>query len=76
MSQDASIERLLEELFEGGVTPEELCQDTPELLPQLAARWQKICRVNEVLDILFPPISEKLPQEPFNCDDLDRDATS
>ena len=32
---------LLEQMLDSGKTPEEVCRDCPELLPEVWARWQE-----------------------------------
>src|SRR5262249_39620626 len=36
-------------------TPEEACADDPELLRAVRPRWEKVRRVSDQLDALFPP---------------------
>jgi hypothetical protein len=54
MSVDPRVERLLEQLIDSEATPEEVCRDCPELLPEVRARWQRNCRVLAELDAMFP----------------------
>jgi hypothetical protein len=48
------MQRLLGELSDSGRTPEEVCADCPELLPEVRRRWQRMRRVAAQLDALFP----------------------
>jgi tetratricopeptide (TPR) repeat protein len=48
------VQQLLDEIFDSGSTPEEACEDCPELLPQVRQRWEQICAVEAELDELFP----------------------
>ncbi len=54
MADDSRIERLLEELFDGQATLEEVCGACPELLPAVRERWQRICRARAEIEALFP----------------------
>jgi eukaryotic-like serine/threonine-protein kinase len=47
------VQQLLDELLDSGCTPEEVCGDCPELLPEVR-RWQQMCAVEAELDALFP----------------------
>jgi serine/threonine-protein kinase len=37
---------LLEEMLDAGKTPEEVCRDCPDLLPEVRARWQEFCLID------------------------------
>ena len=37
---------LLEQMLESGKTPEELCHDCPELLPEVRQRWREFCVID------------------------------
>jgi serine/threonine-protein kinase len=54
MTDDRRLEQLLDALLNSQATPEEVCATCPELLPQVRARWQKLCRLWADLDALFP----------------------
>ena len=56
MSDDGRLSHLIDELLSSHATPEEVCASCPELLPQVRARWQKMCRLRADLDALFPPL--------------------
>jgi serine/threonine-protein kinase len=45
---------LLEEMLDSGKTPEEVCRDRPELLPEVRRHWDHYRRVNAAVDALFP----------------------
>src|SRR5690348_647450 len=69
MTDNPRVRQLLDELYESHATPEEVCRSCPELLPEVRARWQAVCRVRTELDALFPapgllPASASLPQVP------------
>jgi serine/threonine-protein kinase len=55
MTDKPSLQQLIGELHDSGGTPEEVCRCCPELLPEVRARWQAVCRVRAELDVLFPP---------------------
>src|SRR5262245_23602008 len=45
---------LLEEMLDSGKTPEEVCRDCPELLPEVRQRWQAFCRIDAEVGALLP----------------------
>src|SRR5258708_23058242 len=57
MPDDPRVEELLEELLELGGTPEEVCRECPELLPQLRGGWQGLRAVEAEVGELFPESS-------------------
>jgi tetratricopeptide (TPR) repeat protein len=64
MTDNPRLQQLLEELLSSPATPEEVCSSCPELLPQVRARWQKMCRLRADLDALFPPLTEQGSRPP------------
>ncbi len=54
MTDDSRVDDLLEWLLESGETPEVVCRDCPELLPQVRAGWRHLRAVEEQLSELFP----------------------
>jgi serine/threonine-protein kinase len=64
MTDDLRLQQLLDELLNSHATPEEVCNTCPELLPEVRARWQQLCRLQAQLDALFPPPSEQGNQPP------------
>src|SRR5262245_6060548 len=54
MADDPRVQHLLEELFDGRATPEEVCGECPELLPAVRERWRRICRARGEVEALFP----------------------
>jgi eukaryotic-like serine/threonine-protein kinase len=54
MPDDSRVQQLLDELLDSESTPEKICGSCPELLPELRARWDKLCRVQADLDAMFP----------------------
>src|SRR5258705_1832658 len=53
-AEDPRIERLLDELLNSHLTPEQVCADSPDLLPTVRKRWRKLKRLGVDLDNLFP----------------------
>src|SRR5947208_909841 len=53
-AEDPRVERLLDELLNSHLTPEQVCAESPELLPMVRKRWRKIKRLSVDLDSLFP----------------------
>ena len=54
MADDPRVQQLLDEISNSGWTPEEVCGDCPELLPEVRRRWEQMCAVEAQLDALFP----------------------
>jgi tetratricopeptide (TPR) repeat protein/tRNA A-37 threonylcarbamoyl transferase component Bud32 len=48
------VQQLLEEILESASSPEEVCRNCPELLPEVRRRWEQMCAVESKLDALFP----------------------
>jgi serine/threonine-protein kinase len=57
MSGDPRVRRLLEEVLDSGLSPEEVCQDEPELLPRVRERLHRVRRIEAQIDALLPPSS-------------------
>src|SRR5262245_10833350 len=67
---------LLEEMLDTGKTPEEVCRDCPDLLPEVRREWQAFCLIDEQVGALLPglrttpaaeptaPLTAALPQIP------------
>src|SRR6516165_468303 len=54
MAGNPDVFALLEEMLDSGRTPEEVCRDRPELLPEVRKRWKAFRRVDGALGALFP----------------------
>jgi serine/threonine-protein kinase len=54
MAGNPRILGLLEEMLDSGKTPEEVCRDCPELLPEVRQRWQAFCRIDAQVRTLLP----------------------
>src|SRR5262245_34637005 len=54
MAGDLPVLELLEEMLEAGTTPEEVCHDHPELLPEVRRRWQEFRRIDAAVVELLP----------------------
>jgi serine/threonine-protein kinase len=54
MADDTRVQQLLDEVFASGRTPEAVCGDCPELLPEVRRRCEQMRRVEAQLDALFP----------------------
>jgi serine/threonine-protein kinase len=48
------VQQLLDEIMDAGRTPEDVCGDCPELLPEVRGRWHQMCAVEAELDAMFP----------------------
>src|SRR6516165_5849969 len=78
MASNPHVLGLLEEMLDSGKTPEEVCRDCPDLLPEVRQRWQAFCRIDpevgawlpepgtrpEATVITPPPLTAELPQIP------------
>ncbi|HJZ57808.1 MAG TPA: serine/threonine-protein kinase [Gemmataceae bacterium] len=58
MPDSPQVRELLDELFASDTTPEVVCRECPELLAEVRARWQQMCRLRAELDGLFPPFRD------------------
>jgi serine/threonine-protein kinase len=54
MTEKPQVQRLLDEILESDRTPEEVCGNCPELLPEVRKRWAQMRAVEAQLDALFP----------------------
>jgi serine/threonine-protein kinase len=76
MPSDPEVLALLEEMLDSGKTPEEVCRDCPELLPEVRQRWQEFQLIDEQVRTFLPglathteagpivPLAAGLPQVP------------
>jgi hypothetical protein len=65
MSSEERILELLETMMESGQSPEEVCADAPELLPELRSRWEKLQDVKSQVELLFQIGKSHLVPHPF-----------
>ena len=54
MAGNPQVLGLLEEMLDSGKTPEEVCRDCPELLPEVRQRWQEFRLIDVQLGALLP----------------------
>jgi tetratricopeptide (TPR) repeat protein/tRNA A-37 threonylcarbamoyl transferase component Bud32 len=54
MADEPRVRQLLDEIFDSERTPEEVCGDCPELLPEVRRRWQRMRLLDAELDAMFP----------------------
>jgi hypothetical protein len=69
MAGNPQVLGLLEEMLDSGKTPEEVCRDRPDLLPEVRRRWQEFCRIDEQVRTLLPglgtrPCADTTPSVP------------
>ena len=50
---------LLEEMLDSGKTPEEVCRDCPELLPEVRQRWQAFQLIDAQLRTCLPGLATR-----------------
>ena len=65
MSGNPDVFALLEEMLDSSRTPEDVCRDCPELLPEVRRRWKAFRLVDDSLAALFPD-----PETPPRADAL------
>lgn len=70
MSDASTIDELLDEMLASGRSPEEVCAGTPELLPEVRERWQRICDLRDELDAWLPPSNDGATAPPGHTDRL------
>jgi serine/threonine protein kinase len=56
MAGNPQVLELLEEMLNSGKTPEDVCRDCPELLPELRQRWQEFQLIDAQVRMLFPSL--------------------
>jgi tetratricopeptide (TPR) repeat protein/tRNA A-37 threonylcarbamoyl transferase component Bud32 len=54
MAVESLVFALLEEMLDSGKSPEEVCRDCPELLPEVRERWQEFCRIDAEVGAFYP----------------------
>jgi tetratricopeptide (TPR) repeat protein len=54
MTDNPRVEELLEELLDSGGTPEEVCRECPEMLPDVRAGWERVRALKAEVGALFP----------------------
>src|SRR3954471_14078945 len=69
MSDDPRVLDLLEEMLGAGRTPEQVCRDCPELLPEVRERWKRFGPIDDEIGAMFPepgadPEPAGFPQAP------------
>ncbi|HEV3339731.1 MAG TPA: serine/threonine-protein kinase, partial [Pirellulales bacterium] len=62
MFDEPRVQQLLDEILDAGLTPEDVCQDCPELLTEVRQRWRQMRHVEARLDQLFPS-SDVIPDD-------------
>lgn len=56
MGSNHQVLELLEEMLDSGKTPEDVCRDYPELLPELQKKWQAFRIIDAQVGAVFPDI--------------------
>ena len=54
MAGNPQVFGLLEDMLDSGKTPEEVCRDCPDLLPEVRQRWQAFRLIDEQVGALLP----------------------
>src|SRR5262249_24183708 len=54
---------LLKEMLDADKTPEEVCRDCPELLPEVRQRWQEFCGIDAEVGALLPGLRTRRDAE-------------
>ena len=56
MASNPQVHGMLREMLELGKTPEEVCRDCPELLPEVRQRWQEFQRIDAQVSVPPPDV--------------------
>src|SRR6516162_8907355 len=59
MTSNPRVDELLEEMLDSGKTPEEVCRDCPELLPEVRQRWQEFQLIDAQVRNLLPGLGTR-----------------
>src|SRR6516165_10731950 len=59
MAGNPQVLGLLEEMLDSGKTPEEVCRDCPELLPEVRQRWQEFQLIDAQVRTLLPGLATR-----------------
>src|SRR5215470_1581288 len=59
MAGDPRVLGLLEEMVGSGKTPEEVCRDCPDLLPEVRQRWQELYLIDPQVRVLLPGLTTR-----------------
>ena len=59
MAGNPQVLGLLEEMLDSGKTPEEVCRDCPELLPEVRQRWQEFQLIDAQVRTLLPGLGTR-----------------
>ena len=59
MAGNPQVLGLLEEMLNSGKTPEEVCRDRPELLPEVRQRWQEFQLIDAQVRTLLPGLGTR-----------------
>src|SRR6476469_4002462 len=65
MACDPCVLELLEEMLDSGRTPEEVCRDCPELLPEVRERWRRFGPIDDEIGAMFPDPGADPEPTPF-----------
>src|SRR5262245_13467575 len=57
MAGNPQVHRMLKEILDLGKTPEEVCRDCPELLPEVRQRWQEFQLIDAQVRTLLPGLA-------------------
>src|SRR5262249_34038313 len=57
MASNPQVHRMLKEMLELGKTPEEVCRDCPELLPEARQRWRQFQLIDAQVRTLLPGLA-------------------
>src|SRR5262245_54106333 len=59
MASNPQVHRMLREMLELGKTPEEVCRDCPELLPEVRQRWRQFQLIDGQVRSLLPGVATR-----------------
>ena len=59
MASNPQVHQLLQEMLELGKTPEEVCRDCPDQLPEVRQRWQAFQLIDAQVRSLLPGLAPR-----------------
>src|SRR5215472_14461364 len=59
MASNPQVHRMLKEMLDSDKTPEEVCRDCPELLPEVKRRWRQFQLIDGQVRSLLPGIATR-----------------
>jgi tetratricopeptide (TPR) repeat protein len=67
MAANPQVFGLLEEMLDSGKTPDDVCRDCPDLLPEVRKRWKDFCHIDAALGALLPGLGTRPYADAIAC---------